>query len=108
MNRSHPADLPKARTPEERQERVEMASKLTSEFNNPCIKEQKLSYKCLSQNNYDREICSAQFANYIACQKFWQRVRKDRQRQGISPELPHPEDRGKIKAEYIEKWKFDL
>lgn len=38
MNRSNAADLPKAKTPEERQEIIEMGSKQKNAYNNPCVK----------------------------------------------------------------------
>lgn len=38
---------------------------------NPCLKEQRLSYKCLSDNDYDKEKCQLQFENYKMCKRFW-------------------------------------
>lgn len=40
---------------------------------NPCLKEQNLSYKCLGDNNYDKDKCQLEFENYKACKGFWVR-----------------------------------
>ncbi|KAK4885713.1 hypothetical protein RN001_001984 [Aquatica leii] len=69
--------------------------------NNPCLKEQKLTYTCLAQNDYDREKCELTMQNYNACKTFWGRVRAERKRKGIQPYLPEPEEREKIKSDYI-------
>ncbi|XP_067005059.2 coiled-coil-helix-coiled-coil-helix domain-containing protein 7 isoform X2 [Anabrus simplex] len=91
----------KSKTDQERQEHMLRTSQLKSEYNNPCIKEQEMSYKCLSDNGYDREKCSLQFANYKGCKEFWNRVRSDRRSKGIYPYLPVPEEREKIREEYM-------
>ncbi|CAL8131518.1 unnamed protein product [Orchesella dallaii] len=97
-------DLPKATSKEERQRNIETASKQTSELNNPCLREQKLSYKCLSEKNYDKDACAVTFANYKACKDFWSQVQADRRRRGIRPSVPRPEEREAIKAEYMKKF----
>lgn len=33
--------------------------------------EQKKSFKCLSDNHYDKDLCELFFVNYTNCQKFW-------------------------------------
>uniref|UniRef100_T1IL51 Coiled-coil-helix-coiled-coil-helix domain-containing protein 7 n=1 Tax=Strigamia maritima TaxID=126957 RepID=T1IL51_STRMM len=70
--------------------------------------EQKLVYKCLDENNYKNDKCIAHMANYKACKQFWMDVRKDRTKNGISPGLPWPEDRSRVKEEYLKKWKLNV
>jgi len=99
----NPGDLPPSKNPEERRVVIETASKHNSALSNPCLKEQEQSYKCLSQNNYDKDKCAHFFANYTACHKFWSKVQLDRRRKGIRPFLPRPEERDRIKEEYLQK-----
>lgn len=47
--------------------------KRNQEETNPCLKEQELSYKCLSMNNYDKDKCQLEFENYKTCKGFWVR-----------------------------------
>lgn len=63
-----PTDAGKSRT------RAEKAT--SQELNNPCVKEQKLSLKCLDDNGYDKEKCTSFFVNYNMCQKFWRERKK--------------------------------
>ncbi|XP_055856642.1 coiled-coil-helix-coiled-coil-helix domain-containing protein 7 [Episyrphus balteatus] len=72
-----------------------------AERDNPCLKEQELTYKCLHKYNFDREKCEVFFANYNNCKDFWNKVRLDRRGKGIYPNIPAPEDRAEIKAEYM-------
>ncbi|XP_049764107.1 coiled-coil-helix-coiled-coil-helix domain-containing protein 7 [Schistocerca cancellata] len=74
---------------------------LNNDDNNPCLKEQEMSLKCLGANNYDKDACSKHFDNYNACKKFWDAVRSDRRVKGIVPYLPPAEEREKVKEEYI-------
>ncbi|XP_037933865.1 coiled-coil-helix-coiled-coil-helix domain-containing protein 7 [Teleopsis dalmanni] len=78
-----------------------MSRNLDAERTNPCLKEQELSFKCLSQNNFEHEKCEVYFANYNKCKDFWNKVRLERRRNGIEPYLPPVEDRARIKAEYM-------
>ncbi|XP_076624017.1 coiled-coil-helix-coiled-coil-helix domain-containing protein 7 [Colletes latitarsis] len=71
------------------------------ELNNPCLKEHNLSLKCLDINDYKHEKCEMYFANYKVCKAFWRQVRIDRKQRGIIPHLPLPEDRDKVKTEYL-------
>lgn len=48
-----------------------MPKNLDAEKNNPCLKEQHLTYKCLSDAQYDKEKCSIYFENYNSCKAFW-------------------------------------
>ncbi|XP_065566512.1 coiled-coil-helix-coiled-coil-helix domain-containing protein 7-like [Artemia franciscana] len=73
------------------------------EINNPCLKESNMSYKCLKENGYDRDLCEKYFANYAACKTFWGKVTTDRRNKGIHPFLPPPEEREKVKEEYLSK-----
>lgn len=70
---------------------------------NPCLKEQRLSYKCLSDHNYNRSYCSEYFENYRNCKAFWNKVRLDRKRSGNKPYIPAVEDRERVQAEYFAK-----
>lgn len=38
---------------------------------NPCLKEQNQTYKCLSDNNYDKDKCLLYIENYKTCKSFW-------------------------------------
>ncbi|XP_022688573.1 coiled-coil-helix-coiled-coil-helix domain-containing protein 7-like isoform X1 [Varroa jacobsoni] len=69
--------------------------------NNPCLREQEISLKCLEQNGYDKDKCGLQFLNYKRCKVFWTRVIRDRQSRGISPDLPPIEERARAKKEYL-------
>ncbi|KAK9701844.1 hypothetical protein QE152_g30343 [Popillia japonica] len=77
--------------------------KRNQEETNPCLKEQELSYKCLSMNNYDKDKCQLEFENYKTCKGFWMSIQSERRRKGIKPYLPTIEDREKIKREYFAK-----
>jgi len=101
---SNSADLPKAANEKEWKRNTGTVSKQNSEQNNPCLKEQKLSYKCLEKNDYDQKACITAFTNYTACREFWHKVGADRRRNGIRPHLPPVEEREKMKAEYMAKF----
>ncbi|CAN8002107.1 unnamed protein product [Ixodes hexagonus] len=75
----------------------------SQEQNNPCLKEQRLSLKCLDENGYDKDKCTFFFVNYNVCQKFWLSVMKERRVLGIEPALPPPEEREAIKRERLRK-----
>nr|XP_033327528.1 coiled-coil-helix-coiled-coil-helix domain-containing protein 7 [Megalopta genalis] len=75
--------------------------KRDQEIDNPCLQEHLLSLKCLDNNEYVQKRCEPYFENYKICKMFWRNVKKDRRLKGIKPELPLPEDRRKVKAEYI-------
>ncbi|EDV97267.1 coiled-coil-helix-coiled-coil-helix domain-containing protein 7 [Drosophila grimshawi] len=72
-----------------------------AERDNPCLREQELSFNCLNKNNFDRDICEVYFANYNNCKEFWNKVRSDRRAKGIEPYLPPIEERAAIKADYM-------
>lgn len=78
-----------------------MPRNANAERDNPCLKEQELTYKCLNKNNFDREKCELFFANYNNCKDFWNKVRSDRRSKGIHPHMPEPEQRAEIKDEYM-------
>ncbi|XP_072017878.1 coiled-coil-helix-coiled-coil-helix domain-containing protein 7-like [Amphiura filiformis] len=63
---------------------------------NPCIPESDASYKCLNDNNYNRDACSDYFKNYQNCMKFWTKISRQRRWKGIKPHLPPPEERDQI------------
>lgn len=96
--------------PKNKKEREEFKKKLQqhkNEINNPCIKENDMVFKCLEKNNYQHEKCTAYFENYKFCKHFWGKVRSDRRREGKVPYLPPPEEREKIRAEYISSKKSE-
>lgn len=68
---------------------------------NACWKEHQLSQQCLDKNNYDYDKCTLYFKNYKSCKYFWANVISERRRNGIEPYMPSPEEREKIKAEYL-------
>ncbi|XP_075226630.1 coiled-coil-helix-coiled-coil-helix domain-containing protein 7 [Lycorma delicatula] len=84
----------------EQRRRAEL-TKVNSEFNNPCLKEQKIVYACLNDNAYDYDKCKFQVENYKVCKTFWGTVQKDRRAKGIKPTLPDPEDRESVKKEFL-------
>ncbi|CAL7942166.1 unnamed protein product [Xylocopa violacea] len=75
--------------------------KKDQELNNPCFKEQNLSQKCLETNQYDYIKCDPYFENYRTCKKFWGMIMSRRKWEGTTPIVPLPEEREKIKAEYL-------
>ncbi|XP_076756815.1 coiled-coil-helix-coiled-coil-helix domain-containing protein 7 [Xylocopa sonorina] len=79
--------------------------KKNQELNNPCLKEQGLSQNCLDTNQYDYDKCESYFENYRTCKKFWGMIMSHRRKEGITPYLPLPEEREKIKAEYFRSQK---
>merc|ERR1712198_573351 len=92
----------KSKSEKEYQQNIKRGSQLLNEEKDPCIKENKMTYKCLDENNYDRTACANYFENYKRCKTFWGQVRVDRRRAGIEPNLPPAEEREKIKREYLE------
>lgn len=42
-----------------------------AEENNPCLKEQELTYKCFHDNSFDKEVCQLEIENYKLCKSFW-------------------------------------
>lgn len=42
-----------------------------AEKNNPCLKEQEKSFKCFSDNDYNKEACKKEIDNYNLCKSFW-------------------------------------
>lgn len=78
-----------------------MPKNYNAEVNNPCLKEQPLSYKCLEQNHFDGKKCELFFANYNNCKEFWSKVRSDRRSKSIFPVIPVVAERADIKAKYM-------
>lgn len=73
---------------------------------NPCHKERDSSLNCLDEYYYSRDKCKPYFENYNNCRKFWGFVMKQRRKEGIKPYLPEPEDRDKIKAQYLPQYRL--
>lgn len=90
-------------TEEGRKENIKRATKLKHDEKNPCVKEHEMSFKCLEDNSYDRNSCGEYFENYKRCKDFWGNLRLERRRAGIVPNLPPPEEREQIKAEYLDR-----
>lgn len=44
---------------------------LDAERQNPCLKEQELTYKCFNDNNFDKSACQSYIENYRLCTGFW-------------------------------------
>lgn len=42
-----------------------------AEKNNPCLLEQEKSFKCFSDNGYNKEACQKEIDNYNLCKSFW-------------------------------------
>jgi len=97
---------PEIHESEKQKQKSQLKSRHNDDTKNPCLQEQKLSYKCLSDNNYDRDICLSVFQNYKNCTEFWTKVRRDRRSKGITPELPLPEHRQEIKEKYLKDNNF--
>ncbi|CAH1774705.1 unnamed protein product [Owenia fusiformis] len=96
---------------QERQKRIQKVTRSNDDDKNPCMKEQKMSLKCLQDHNYDRDKCSIYFKNYKNCREFWSMIMKERNRKGISPSLPPAEERETIQKDYIARkmsWVFYL
>ncbi|GFY71843.1 uncharacterized protein TNIN_41301 [Trichonephila inaurata madagascariensis] len=72
---------------------------------NPCHNERDLSLNCLDEYYYARDKCQTYFDNYNNCRRFWGFVTKQRRKEGIKPYLPEPEDRDKVKAQYLPQYK---
>lgn len=62
----------------------------------PCFAEQQFAYKCMSDNDYDREKCMHAFWNFRDCKRFWGAVKNKRLRLNIKPSVPTPEERNQI------------
>ncbi|KAL5499858.1 hypothetical protein EMCRGX_G011323 [Ephydatia muelleri] len=43
---------------------------------NPCLEEAKASYKCMDDNNYDRDACLEYFKSYKECKKRMNEARR--------------------------------
>uniref|UniRef100_A0A1B6M6U7 Coiled-coil-helix-coiled-coil-helix domain-containing protein 7 n=1 Tax=Graphocephala atropunctata TaxID=36148 RepID=A0A1B6M6U7_9HEMI len=87
----------------DKSERHRHKTNVNLEENNPCLKEHKASLNCLDKNGYDKDACSDYFANYRACMGFWNRVKSDRRRNGITPEMPPLDQRDAIRREHFGK-----
>ncbi|XP_057666915.1 coiled-coil-helix-coiled-coil-helix domain-containing protein 7 [Diorhabda carinulata] len=76
-----------------------------AEENNPCLKEQELTYKCFHDNSFDKEACQLQIENYKLCKSFWYSVQKERRKQGVRPVMPPLSERDSIKREFFAKFR---
>jgi len=89
------------------QKRLKKVSPYNDENINACLQEMNMVNRCMSKNNYDKDMCSKEMDNYKGCKKFWTFVQNDRKKKNIEPKLPLPEDREKIRQEYLHgrQWK---
>ncbi|XP_055320050.1 coiled-coil-helix-coiled-coil-helix domain-containing protein 7 isoform X2 [Sitodiplosis mosellana] len=71
----------------------------------PCWKERQLMYKCLDENNYDKDKCEAYVKNGKYCKKFWSAIADDRKQKMIFPSMPIGEEREKIREECMKNYK---
>ncbi|KJE93860.1 hypothetical protein CAOG_004584 [Capsaspora owczarzaki ATCC 30864] len=53
---------------------------------NPCQKETEASYKCLDENNYNRDMCGQFFDAYKACKQRWHDERAEARRKKYEEE----------------------
>ncbi|XP_004697624.1 coiled-coil-helix-coiled-coil-helix domain-containing protein 7 [Echinops telfairi] len=63
---------------------------------NPCLSESDLSTRCLDENNYNRERCSAYFLKYKNCRRFWNSILVERRQKGVKPPMPTASERDEI------------
>jgi len=67
----------------------------------PCWRENKLSMRCLDENDYDKGKCQAEFENYRTCKGFWNSVSWARRKEGLYPLVPvSEEERSAFKRQY--------
>jgi len=57
---------------------------------NFCLDEANASYKCLSDNGYDKDKCEEYFEAYRNCKKEFNKLKAERRRQGLPPIPPAP------------------
>ena len=79
-------------------------SPYNDETKNPCLAESKLALKCMNEHS-DQSKCEPYYTNVRNCRVFWDKVRRDRKRAGIEPHLPLPEERAKIRKEFMARSK---
>ena len=72
-------------------------------LNDPCYQERTQFYQCMDDTSFNKEKCAVHTENYRICKTFWKYVRNDRASKGLRPILPLPEEREKIKREYLSK-----
>ena len=78
------APLEETKTPENWQKTVKVCSpeihrtvltsckdKLPSQYTDPCKAAAKASFRCLDENDYDRDACLRVFADYRECKAAW-------------------------------------
>lgn len=85
------------------------AKKLRDHDINPCLAETDATTKCMSDNNYNKDMCTDYFLKYKNCRKFWHGIMMQRKRNGVKPEMPSAEERKKIlesmgKPYWLEIW----
>ncbi|NXD75082.1 CHCH7 protein, partial [Halcyon senegalensis] len=72
------------------------AQQLRDRDTNPCVAETDASTKCMVDNNYKKDMCTAYFLKYRNCRKFWHDIMMQRKRNGVKPEMPSAEEREKM------------
>ncbi|CAG7849299.1 SubName: Full=Uncharacterized protein {ECO:0000313/EMBL:CCA69473.1} [Serendipita indica DSM 11827] len=68
------------KTPENWQKMIK--GKTPSQFTDPCHAAAKASFRCLDENNYDRDACLQIFADYRECKAAWIEQRRADRRAG--------------------------
>lgn len=62
----------------------------TDKRRNPCTEESKASFKCMDDNNYNRNACMEYFHAYRRCKTAWNERKAERRRNGLPPNDPEP------------------
>lgn len=63
-------------TPNSSYHKANFVAKGPSKYYDPCQESSNMSFKCLEQNNYDREMCYEYFKAYRECKKEWLKSRR--------------------------------
>ena len=72
----------------EQQQRRGTSRKWNDRAVNYCLDEANASYKCLSDNSYDKNKCEEYFEAYRNCKKEFNKIKAARRRQGLPPLPP--------------------
>ena len=90
MSSEQPPPTADTRQPpqQEPQHRRGTPRKWTDRAVNFCLDEANASYKCLSDNGYDKAKCEDYFEAYRNCKKEFNKIKAERRRQGLPPLPP--------------------
>lgn len=73
---------------QQQQYRKSTPHKWTDRAVNYCLDQANASYKCLSDNGYDKEKCEEYFEAYRNCKKEFNKIKAERRRKGLPPIPP--------------------